>query len=461
MKRPDFSAEAYVPPTPHLFAPSGFAAYVPQRTKYDDEVVLRNPEAHIANTWSEVRVGQRDIRGFGGACRSLALYEALPPRVRELVDAAGFRDFIRTLTPSRNDHVVLLVLAERWRDTTNTFHLPLGEMTVTPTDFVAITGLRVRGEPMPFDSGIQNDRAALEWFLGEAPKIKEGMARYKQFIGYLKKKATTEQEEEQMAKAYLLYLFSATLYPGRRSKVHLSYLPALRDLRIASRFDWGEAALGGAYGFLGDSSRTEQSTACYWRVWELWAYEVLRMYPPKCKHPHLSTLPRALIWSKKNMGTKEGRGDLNAFRLYLDDLRASLDPWRVAGLEPEYLARSRAVTASRVLLESAFGWQWYLRDRVTRQSLGYAEFQVPVPRPLPPRASHTSTYTRAELERFTRPDTELIRHLRPEMDYAAYRRDRLAFRPSEMYGARPVELLMRGEPLERGREVAKAVSGGV
>ncbi|KAI8568934.1 hypothetical protein RHMOL_Rhmol02G0239400 [Rhododendron molle] len=314
----------------------------------------------------------------------------------------------------------------------------------------------------PFDSGIQNDRAALEWFLGEAPKIEEGMARYKQFTRYLKKKVTIEQEEEQMARAYLLYLFGVTLYLGRCSKVHLSYLPALRDLRTASRFDLRGAALGAAYGFLGDSSRTEQSTAGYWRVWDLWAYEVLWMYPPKCKHPDLSTLPRALIWSKKNMGTKEGRGDLNAFRLYLDDLKASQinwDPWRVAGPEPEYLAKSKAITASRVLLELAFGWQWYLGDRVTRQSLGYAEFQVPGP--LPPRASHTSTYTRAELERFTRPDTELIRHLRPEMEYAAYKRDRLAFRPSEMYGARPVELLRREELLERGREAAKAVSGGV
>ncbi|KAI8529967.1 hypothetical protein RHMOL_Rhmol11G0017200 [Rhododendron molle] len=91
---PDFLAEAYVPPTPHLFAPSSFAAYVPQRTEYNDEVVLRDPDAHIANTWSEERAGQRDIRSFGGACRSLALYEALPPRVRELVDAAGFGEFI-------------------------------------------------------------------------------------------------------------------------------------------------------------------------------------------------------------------------------------------------------------------------------------------------------------------------------------------------------------------------------
>ncbi|KAI8542717.1 hypothetical protein RHMOL_Rhmol08G0160800 [Rhododendron molle] len=173
MGGPDFSAEAYVPPTPHLFVPSGFAAYVPQRTEYDDELVLRDPE---------------------------------PVRI----------------------HICVIV--------------------------------------------------------------------------YSVTNAYTRMNFEQ-----------------------------------------------------------------------LWAYVVLRMYSPTCKHLDLSTLPRALIWSKKNMGTKEGRGDLNAFRLYLDDLRTS----HVYRPEPEYLARSRAVTASRVLLESAFDWQWYVGDRVTRQSLGYAVFQVP------------------------------------------------------------------------------------
>ncbi|KAI8567912.1 hypothetical protein RHMOL_Rhmol02G0158100 [Rhododendron molle] len=271
-------------------------------------------------------------------------------------------------------------------------------MTVMPTDFAAITGLRVGGDPIPFDSGIHTNPAALEWFLGEVPKIERAEARYALFKKYLKKKVTTEREVEQMTRAYLLYLFGASLFPGRGSTVHLSYLPALRDLRTTSRFDWGGAALGTAYLFLGDSSRTEQSTAGYWLIWELWAYEVLKMYPPQCKHHDLSTLPRAMIWSKENMGTKEGRGSLNAYRLYLDDLRASQvewNPWRVVRPEPEYLARSQAVTASRVLLESAFGWQWYLGDRVTSQSLGHLEFQVPGP--LPPQASHTGDYTLAKL----------------------------------------------------------------
>ncbi|XP_058211681.1 protein MAIN-LIKE 1-like [Rhododendron vialii] len=318
-----FTAEGYVPPTPHLFVPSGFVAYRPRRTEYDSELILRDPETHISSNWTEERMRQKDIRGFGGVCSSLALYQSLSARVRQLIDKAGFSEFIQTLTPARNDHAILVVLAERWRDTTNTFHLPIGEMTVTPADFAAITDLRVGGEPIPFNSGIQEDLVALEWFLGEAPKIEEGMAWYRQFTRYLKKTVTTKQEAEQMARAYLLYLFGATLYPNRCSKVHLSYLPALRDLRTASRFDWGGAALGAAYGFLGDSSRTEMSTVGYWRIWELCAYEVLNMCRPASKSLDLGILPRAHIWSKKNMGEKKGRGDLNGFRIYLDELRPS------------------------------------------------------------------------------------------------------------------------------------------
>ncbi|KAI8559670.1 hypothetical protein RHMOL_Rhmol04G0191600 [Rhododendron molle] len=189
------------------------------------------------------------------------------------------------------------------------------------------------------------------------------------------------------------------------STVHLSYLPALRDLRAASRFDWGGAALGTAYQFFGDASRNGQSMAGYWRVWELWAYEVLRMYPPECKHPDLSILPRALKWSKEHKGTKEGRGSLNAYRLYLDELRASQ-----------------------------------------------------VPGPLPPRASHTGDYTLAELERFTRPDTELTRHLRPTMDYAVYQRDRLA-RPFGIRARREIQEQAREAGAER-RATAEAPRGG-
>lgn len=117
-------------------------------------------------------------RGHGGPASSLELYRGLPERVRELVDAAGFGFFIPTLTTVKNDHAVLTALAERWQDTSNTFHFSTGEMTVTPLDFTTIIGLRVGGEPISFDLGIHKDEASLRWFLGLAPVCGEEMVRY-------------------------------------------------------------------------------------------------------------------------------------------------------------------------------------------------------------------------------------------------------------------------------------------
>ncbi|KAI8559158.1 hypothetical protein RHMOL_Rhmol04G0151700 [Rhododendron molle] len=63
-------------------------------------------------------------------------------------------------------------------------------------------------------------------------------------------------------------------------------------------------------------------------------------------------------------------------------------------------------------------------DRVTWQSLDSPEFIVPGP--LPPQVQRTETYTRAELEQFIVPDTDLERYLRRTLDYATYRDRHLA-----------------------------------
>ena len=92
--------------------------------------------------------------------------------------------------------------------------------------------------------------------------------------------------------------------------------------------------------------------------------------------------------------------------------------------EPVFLAESRRIAASRVLLESPYGWRWYLGERVVRQSLRAPRFISPGP--LPPRASFTEQYTRAELARFTVPSFDLGRYQRPEVPYREFRRRFLA-----------------------------------
>lgn len=124
-------------------------------------------------------------------------------------------------------------------------------------------------------------------------------------------------------------------------------------------------------------------------------------------------------------------------------LQVEWKPWGGGMLEPEYIARSRVVITSRGMLESAFLWQWYLGDCVTRQSLDIPMFQVP--RPLSPHTSHTDRYTIAKLQRFTTPTIDLSAFLRLERDYSIYQRQHLAgpFRVLT-YKAAETQTLMTG-----------------
>ncbi len=86
-------------------------------------------------------------------------------------------------------------LAERWWDSTNTFHLKFGEMTITPLDFAAITGLRVGGDPIPFDSGWHLDPAAIRHYLGRDVGGGEPVVKYTSLVSIWDHEPASEEEE--------------------------------------------------------------------------------------------------------------------------------------------------------------------------------------------------------------------------------------------------------------------------
>ncbi|KDP24267.1 hypothetical protein JCGZ_26618 [Jatropha curcas] len=67
--------------------------------------------------------------------------------MRARVVAAGFRDYAAGLrrTQPRFSPAMRYALMERWNDCTRTFVFGFGEMTLTPIDYAAITGLRFTG----------------------------------------------------------------------------------------------------------------------------------------------------------------------------------------------------------------------------------------------------------------------------------------------------------------------------
>ena len=59
-----------------------------------------------------------------------------------MVAGKGFDGIIFALTYSSYalSQVAMSALVERWMDTTHIFYLPLGEMTITPLDFMPLLG---------------------------------------------------------------------------------------------------------------------------------------------------------------------------------------------------------------------------------------------------------------------------------------------------------------------------------
>ena len=70
------------------------------------------------------------------------------------VAEAGFGEFVKALGDEYNcrKRTILRDLVGRWWDTTHTFHFDdFWEMTMTQSEFCAITGLPIFGMPVEYD----------------------------------------------------------------------------------------------------------------------------------------------------------------------------------------------------------------------------------------------------------------------------------------------------------------------
>ena len=91
----------------------------------------------------------------------------LPDDVRHIIDEAGFGVFCMGLSHLTTSRPLLGTLAERWWDTTDSFHLSTaGEMTMTPFDFSMLTGIGVGGDPIPYATAMDEWDAAQIFLLG-------------------------------------------------------------------------------------------------------------------------------------------------------------------------------------------------------------------------------------------------------------------------------------------------------
>ncbi|KAK9286050.1 hypothetical protein L1049_014429 [Liquidambar formosana] len=84
---------------------------------------------------------------------------AVDPRVMRHLHAAGFYGLSR-IGFIRLDPALITALVERWRQETHTFHLPIGEVTITFQDVAVLWGLPIDGLPV---TSMDSYRSMPEW----------------------------------------------------------------------------------------------------------------------------------------------------------------------------------------------------------------------------------------------------------------------------------------------------------
>ncbi|GMP23555.1 hypothetical protein CsSME_00001102 [Camellia sinensis var. sinensis] len=329
------------------------------------------------------------VRGYGNiAARDW--YTELPDAVRQIVDQVGFGTFCRGLSRLTASRPLLAALAKRWWDTTDSFHLSTtGDMTMTPYDFSMLTGIGVGGDPIPFDTDMDEWTAAQIHFLGEVPPLaRQGFVRYSWFEvqfrvqpALVEEAPMTQEAVERYARGFLMFLLGTTIFADRANTVLLCLLSALVDVRQILHYDWGGAALATLYGYMSSASRgSGQLLGGYWRAWELWVYAY---FPRLAPVPDTET-PLVVPFSRRfdRRCVRRPRETFSFFRRYFDTITPAEITWQPWAPLPatirDRFAGAEETSRFRILLEGPVCRAWYLGERFLRQTLGLPEQIVPV-----------------------------------------------------------------------------------
>ncbi|KAK7387045.1 hypothetical protein VNO78_27519 [Psophocarpus tetragonolobus] len=295
----------------------------------------------------------------------------------ELVEKAGF-GFLRSIPAISLDNPLISALVERWRRETNTFHLNVGEMTVTLKDVALLLGLAIDGEPV-IGITYTTCSSVCERYLGRSPEsgyTSGGMVKLswlKEFFSRCPEDAPIEVIE-QHTRAYLLYLVGSTIFSTTTgNKVPVMYLPLFENFDTCGRYAWGAAALAFLYRALGNASLKTQSTisGCL-TLLQCWSYFHLNIGRPKLNLELMhDRFPFVLRWKGKQSGPTANR-DVVFYRKALDSLKPCDVEWLPyrnmdSMVIPEHIKSTLILGRSKTMLICFDKAERHLPNRCLRQ----------------------------------------------------------------------------------------------
>jgi len=166
-----------------------------------------------------------------------------------------------TCSVDTGDRGLISSFVERWHRETSSFHLPVGEVTITMDDVASLLHLPVVGAFHTFQP-LHVDEAML--MLVNLLLVSREAARAKtthchgpcvrlSWLQDIYQRRCQVEHWTSAAHAYLLHLLGCTLFANKSAThVHVVFLDALRDLSQTGRYAWGAATLVHMYDHLND-----------------------------------------------------------------------------------------------------------------------------------------------------------------------------------------------------------------
>ncbi|KAL5123018.1 Protein MAIN-LIKE 1 [Glycine soja] len=276
-----------------------------------DPSVLTSFADHVAHAvWSGQERPDLKLVSHG---RKVTLIGRPVLEIEGLVGATGLSPLI-DCSVTIGDPGLISAFVERWHGETSTFHLPVGELTITLDDVSSLLHLPISGALHSFHALSMEEARFL---LIELLEVSAEEARAETSLtrgAYVRLKWVRDIYETRCqarqwivaARAYLLHLVGCTLFANKSATyVHVVHLDAFRDLAQSGGYAWGVAALVHMYDQLDEACRTPtRQLAGYLTLLQCWIYEHFpSVHQCVTNDTYQETSPRASRWltSKAHM----------------------------------------------------------------------------------------------------------------------------------------------------------------
>lgn len=197
----------------------------------------------------------------------------------EPVEGSCLHDLIYT-GYSTVTHAMISAMCKRWHTETSSFHLHVGETTITLDDVHNLLHIPIHGHMLDHDEAMSQDRAInlMTRLLGMSdvdarvevrtesashisyPTLKRVYEHHLIEARRLDKPQTREELQERgrmrvwCVRSFLLYLVGCALFTNKTNRhFDLIYLDCMADLQAIGKWSWGGMALAYLYAYLDDS----------------------------------------------------------------------------------------------------------------------------------------------------------------------------------------------------------------